>query len=44
MANKSEGATAIRTAFRGLNPFLRARLVTDLQDVPRPFSVAYRLD
>jgi hypothetical protein len=44
MATKSEGANAIRTAFRGLNPFVRVRLVTDLQDVPRPFSVAYRLD
>jgi len=44
MATKSEGASAIRTAFRALDPFLRVRLVTDLQDVPRPFSVAFRVD
>lgn len=43
-ANKSEGANAIRIAFRGLNPFLKVRLVTSLQDVPRPFSVVFRAD
>jgi len=44
MASKSDGANAIRTAYRGLNPFLKVRLVTDLQEVPRPFSVAFRAE
>jgi len=44
MASKADGVQAVRTAFRGLDPFVRVRLVTDLQDVPRPFSVAFRAD
>ena len=44
MASKSEGASAIRSAFRSLDPFLKVRLVTDLQEVPKPFSVAFRAD
>jgi hypothetical protein len=43
-ASKAEGANAIRIAFRNLNPFLKVRLVTSLQDVPRPFSVVFRSD
>jgi len=44
MASKADGVQAVRTAFRGLDPFVRVRLVTDLQDVPKPFSVAFRAD
>lgn len=44
MATKAEGANAIKTAFRGLSSFVRVRLVTDLQDVPKPFSVVYKAD
>jgi len=44
MATKAEGATAIRTALRGLHSFVRVRLVTDLQDLPKPFSVVYKAD
>jgi hypothetical protein len=44
MATKADGVTAIRGAFRGLDSFVRAHLVTDLHDVPRPFSVVFRAD
>ena len=44
MATKAEGAQAIKTAFRGLSSFVKVRLVTDLQDVPKPFSVVYKAD
>ena len=44
MSSKSDGAGAVRTAFRELDPFVRVRLVTDLSDVPRPFSVVFRAD
>ncbi len=44
MSTKAEGAEAIRTAFRGLDPFVRARLVTDLQALPRPFAVVFPAD
>ena len=44
MATKAEGAGAIRTAFRGLDPFVRVRLVTELQSLPRPFAVVFRAD
>lgn len=44
MATKADGAGAIRTAFRGLDPFVRARLVTDLQALPRPFAVVFRAE
>ena len=44
MASKAEGASALRAAFRGLHPFVRVRLVTELQDLPRPFSVVFRAD
>jgi hypothetical protein len=41
---KAEGAGAIRTAFRDLDPFVRVRLVTELQSLPRPFAVVFRAD
>ena len=44
MSTKSDGASAIRMAYRELNPFVRVRLVTDLADVPRPFSVVFRAE
>jgi hypothetical protein len=44
MSTKAEGAEAIRIAFRGLDPFVRVRLVTDLQALPRPFAVVFRAD
>ena len=44
MASKADGAGVIRTAFRGLDPFVRVRLVTDLQLLPRPFAVVFRAD
>jgi len=42
MASKPDGAQAIRTAFRGLDPFVRVRLVTELASLPRPFAVIFR--
>jgi hypothetical protein len=44
MATKSEGATAIRAAFRELSSFVRVRLVNDPHLLPRPFAVAFRAD
>lgn len=44
MSTKAEGALAIRAAFRGIDPFVRVRLVTDLQALPRPFAVVFRAD
>jgi hypothetical protein len=44
MATKAEGAGAIRTAFRGLDPFVRVRLFTELQSLPRPFAVVFQAD
>lgn len=41
MQNKTEGAEAIRAAFRELSSFVRVRLVTDVRTLPRPFAVVY---
>jgi hypothetical protein len=43
-ATKADGAKAIRTEFRNLDPFVRAHLVTELASLPRPFSVVFRAD
>jgi len=42
MASKPDGARAIRIAFRGLDPFVHVRLVTELAALPRPFAVVYK--
>jgi hypothetical protein len=44
MSTKADGVTAIRSAFKDLDSFVRVRVVTDLQDVPRPFSVVFRME
>lgn len=44
MATKLDGAHVIRDAFRDLNPYVRARLATELQSLPRPFSVVFHAD
>jgi hypothetical protein len=44
METKPDGARAIRDAFRNLNPYVRARLATELPSLPRPFSVVFRTD
>jgi len=41
MLRKSEGAEAIRGAFRALSSFMRVRLVTDVRTLPRPFSLVF---
>ena len=38
---KTEGADAIKAAFRRLSSFMRVRLVTDLRTLPRPFSLVF---
>ena len=42
MQAKAEGAEAIRMAMRGISSFVRVRLVTDLQSLPRPFSLVFQ--
>ncbi len=42
MQSKAEGAEAIRLAMRELSSFVRVRLVTDLQSLPRPFSPVFK--
>jgi hypothetical protein len=41
---KADGASGIRGAFRALDPFVRARLVTELVSLPRPFAVVYKIE
>ena len=38
---KSEGVESMRTAFRDLSSFVRVHVVTQVREVPRPFSVVY---
>jgi hypothetical protein len=38
---KSQGAQALRLAFRELSSFVRVRVVTDTGALPRPFAVAW---
>ncbi|MEO6567084.1 MAG: hypothetical protein ABIO63_13755 [Casimicrobiaceae bacterium] len=42
MQSKADGAEAIRQAMRELSSFVRVRLVTDLQTLPRPFSLVFQ--
>lgn len=42
--SKSEGASGLREAFGELSSFVRVRLVTGLDAVPRPFTVAWQSD
>ncbi len=44
MQSKTEGAEAIRNAFRNLSTFVRVRLVTETASLPRPFSIVYQTD
>ena len=44
MQQKAEGAEAIRASFRELSSFIRVRLVTDAQSVPRPFSLVFQAE
>lgn len=44
MTTRAQGAIEIRNAFRELSSFVRARLVTEMAILPRPFSVIYQLD
>jgi hypothetical protein len=41
MQSKTEGAEAIRSAFRQLSSYVHVRLVTDVRTLPRPFSLAF---
>ena len=38
---KTEGALAIKEAFKNLSSFVRVRMVTDVRTLPRPFSVVF---
>lgn len=42
--SKSEGARGMREVFGELSSFVRVRLVTGLDAVPRPFTVAWQSD
>ena len=42
MQSKAEGADAIRHSMRELSSFIRVRLVTDLQSLPRPFALVFQ--
>ncbi len=42
--SKADGAQGLRDAFGELSSFVRVRLVTALEAVPRPFSVAWQAD
>jgi hypothetical protein len=44
MSAKADGAHDIRAAFRDLSSFVRVKLVTETQKVPRPFAIAYQED
>jgi hypothetical protein len=41
IVTRSEGAHDIRSAFRELSSFVRARLVSSRERLPRPFAVAF---
>jgi hypothetical protein len=38
---KTEGALAIKEAFKNLSSFVRVRMVTDVRTLPRPFNVVF---
>ena len=42
--SKADGAQGLRHSFAELSSFVRVRLVTSLDAVPRPFSVAWQAD
>ena len=42
--SKADGAQGLRHSFGELSSFVRVRLVTALDAVPRPFSVAWQAD
>ena len=44
IVTRSEGAHDIRAAFRGLSSFIRVRLVSNKERLPRPFAVAFQDD
>lgn len=41
---KADGARALRTTFGALSTFVRVRLATELDAIPRPFCVAWQAD
>jgi hypothetical protein len=41
LQGEKEGATDIRHAFESMSSFVRVTLITDVQTLPRPFSVAW---
>ena len=42
--SKSDGAAGLRTTFCELSSFVRVRLATELDGIPRPFCVAWQAD
>jgi hypothetical protein len=44
MKAKSDGARAIRAAFRELSSFIVVRMVNEAQLLPRPFAIAFHAD
>ena len=38
---KTEGALAIKEAFKSVSSFVRVRMVTDVRTLPRPFNVVF---
>ena len=42
--SKNDGAHGLRATFGELSSFVRVRLVTGLEDVPRPYTVAWQAD
>lgn len=41
---KADGARGLRTTFGQLSTFIRVRLATELEAIPRPFCVAWQAD
>jgi hypothetical protein len=44
MTTNTEGAEEIRGALRELSSFVRVRLVSDTQQLARPFAIAFHAD
>ena len=42
--SKADGARGMRESFAGLSSFVRVHLVTALEEVPRPFTVAWQAE
>lgn len=44
LISKGDGASEVRAAFRELSSFVRVRMVSEMQLLPRPFAVVFQQD